>query len=354
MNQAPLAVAVAGAGYWGKNLARCFAAMPQADLVAVCDSDPDVLDRMGKLYPGISLLDSFEELLERQDIEAVAIVTPAVLHASQAIAALRAGKHVYVEKPMGLSAEEAEQVVAAARRAPGILMVGHMLVHHPAVQRIRRLLEAGELGDIYYMYAQRVNLGRLRQDENALWSLGPHDVSVMLHLTGLLPSHVAAWGRSYLQPGIEDVVFVLLSFPNGILGHIQLSWLDPRKVRRFTLVGSKKMLEFDDTHPTEKLTIFDKGFDRPPEFSSYAEYLSIRHGDIVIPKLEMREPLLVELEHFVDCALAGRTPVTDAQDGLAVTRVLEAASASLAAGGLPVSLEGTDRARTDEPCTSSS
>ena len=333
-----LRVAVVGAGYWGKNVVRCFAGMPDVRLVAVCDEDPDVRSRMARTYPGVETFESLEEVLDRRDVEAVAIVTPAVRHAEQAVAALRAGKHVYVEKPMALSTREAQEVVEAAESSPGIFMVGHMLVYHPVVQRIRGLLEAGELGDIYYMYAQRVNLGRLRSDENALWSFGPHDVSVMLHLTGLLPERVAAWGQAYLQPGIEDVVFVNLFFPNKIMGHIQLSWLDPRKVRKLTLVGSRKMLEFDDTHPTEKLTIFDKGFDRPPEFSSYAEYLSIRQGDIVIPKVDMREPLLVELEHFVHCARSGTRPVTDWRAGLAVTRILEAAGRSLRQGGTPVEL----------------
>src|SRR5262249_54174634 len=243
-----------------------------------------------------------------------------------------------VEKPLALSTADAERVVAAAAAAGRTLMVGHLMLYHPAVDRLRKMVAEGELGTLYYLYAQRVNLGRLRRDENALWSLAPHDVSIILALLGESPVSVGARGGSYLQPGIEDVVFVALRFASGLLASIQLSWLDRRKERRLTLVGWKKMVELDDVHSVEKLRIYDKGYDRPPAFTEYAEYLSIRNGDIHIPQVSMAEPLEIECRHFLDCIEHGRRPLTDGASGLEVVRVLEAAQRSLAADGAAVAL----------------
>ncbi len=330
-------VAVVGAGYWGKNLVRAFSSLEQAHLLMVCDQDPATIRRIQRAYPDTVTTNDFQRVLDNDDIEALALVTPARLHASQAIAALEAGKHVYVEKPFALSSAEAENLARVARQHPDqTLMVGHMLVYHPVVRRIRAMLDAGQLGDIYYLYAQRVNLGRLRSDENALWSFGPHDLSVLLYLLGMPPISVSARGRAYLQENIEDVVFLNLLFPQGIMANIQLSWLDPRKVRKLTLVGSKKMLEFDDVHPSDKLVIFDKGFEQPPEFGSYGEYLSIRQGDVVIPRVPMAEPLKLELEHFLTCVQTGRAPDTGIETGLVITEILEAAGRSMAAEGQPI------------------
>jgi len=215
---------------------------------------------------------------------------------------------------------------------------GHLLVFHPAVERLRALVRAGDLGKIFYLYGLRVNLGQVRADENALWSFGPHDVSMALYLLDDQPTRVAAQGRSYLQPGVEDVVFLTMEFASGILAHVQLSWLDPHKERKLTVVGAKKMVVFDDMEPREKLRIYDKGVDRPPEYGSYGESLAIREGDIFIPKIPNIEPLAAELGHFVRVARGAETPRADAADGVRVVRVLEAATRSLAAGGTPVNL----------------
>ena len=216
-------------------------------------------------------------------------------------------------------------------------MVGHLLEYHPAVAMLRTLVQAGELGDIYYLYSQRVNLGIVRRDENALWSLAPHDISVILHLLDQEPDAVSARGECYLQPGIEDVVFANLHFADGKMAQLQLSWLDPHRIRRLTVVGSRKMAVFDDVESAEKVRIYDKAAERP-EYDSYGESINLRFGDVVIPRLEMREPLKLECEHFSACVREGKTPLSDGRDGLRVVRVLEAAQASLSQNGAPVEL----------------
>jgi predicted dehydrogenase len=331
-------LAVVGVGAWGVNHVRAFARSKGAEVVAVCDPVAAARERALALAPRARPEEHFERILDDPAIEAVVLATPAVAHAEMARAALAAGKHVLVEKPLALSTADAASVVAAAEAAGKTLMVGHLMLYHPAVDRLRKMVADGDLGTLYYLYAQRVNLGRLRRDENALWSLGPHDVSIILALLGASPVSVGARGGSYLQRGIEDVVFVTLRFASGLLASIQLSWLDPRKERRLTLVGSKKMVELDDAHPVEKLRIYDKGYDRPPSFTEYAEYLSIRNGDIHIPQVSMAEPLELECRHFLDCVEHGRRPLTDGASGLEVVRVLEAAQRSLAADGAPVAL----------------
>jgi predicted dehydrogenase len=218
-------------------------------------------------------------------------------------------------------------------------MVGHLMLYHPGYIRLRELVRGGEIGEVYYLYALRVNLGRLRKDENALWSFAPHDLSMILDLVGALPVSVAARGESYLQPGIEDVVFLNLAFPDRKMAQVQLSWLDPRKERRLTVVGSRKMVELDDVHPTEKLRIYDKGYDRPPAFTQYAEYLTVRHGDIHIPRLEAGEPLDLECRHFLECCATGQPPRTGVQAGADVVEVLDLAQKSLTAGGAPMTLQ---------------
>lgn len=331
-------IAVIGAGAWGINHVRAFCRTKGAKLVAVCDASDEALARAEAIAPGARLERDVERILDAHDVDGVVIATPAMTHASLAVDALRAGKHVLVEKPLALSAPEAEAVVGAAEEAGRILMVGHLMLFHPATQRLKQMIASGELGDIFYLYALRVNLGRIRRDENAMWSLAPHDVSIICHLLDERPVSVSARGGSYLQPGIADVAFVNLRFPTGLLAQIQLSWLDPRKERRLTIVGSRKMVEFDDVHPVEKLRIYDKGFDRPPAFTEYAEYLSIRNGDIYIPRVPMVEPLELECRHFVECIAEGRQPLTDGRSGAEVVRILAAAQRSLDADGMPVDL----------------
>jgi predicted dehydrogenase len=245
---------------------------------------------------------------------------------------------VLVEKPLALDAADAHAVVSAAETHKRILMVGHLMLFHPAVEKLKSMIDKGELGRIYYIYAVRVNLGRVRQDENALWSLAPHDVSMIEYLLSDEPESVSARGGTYLQSRIEDVVFVNLRFRSGVSAQIQVSWLDPRKERRLTIVGSHKMVEFDDVHPVEKIRIYDKGVDRPPAFTEYAQFLSIRNGDIHIPQIPMVEPLERECHHFIDCITQGKRPITDGPSALRVVRVLEAAQKSLESDGAPEAL----------------
>ena len=343
-NQAPLVrVAVVGAGYWGINHVRSFARLAGCTLTTVCELDEKCRRKASDLAPSARLCTDYQEVLADPNIDAVVLATPAVLHAEQAIAALRAGKHVLVEKPMTLEPKDAAALCAEVTRSGRVLLVGHLMLYHAAVLKLRQMIKSGDIGEVYYLYAQRVNLGRLRTDENAMWSLGPHDVSMLLYLLDQMPVSVAARGQSYLQPGIEDVVFVNLMFPDGKMAQIQLSWLDPRKERRLTVVGSQRMVEFDDAHPTEKLKIYDKGFSgkdgRPPEFTQYAEYLTVRQGDISIPHLDLPEPLAVECRHFIDCIRNGTPPRTGAVEGRRVVEVLAAAQKSLAQQGVPVMVE---------------
>ncbi len=331
-------VAVVGAGAWGMNHVRAMSRAKDADLVMVCDSSEGARARAATLAPRARLGHGFEEALAAADVDAVVLATPAKDHAEQARALLAAGKHVLVEKPLALTAADAEAVVATAEAKARVLMVGHLMLFHPAVERLKAMIEGGELGRIYYIYAVRVNLGRVRQDENALWSLAPHDVAMIEHLLGDEPDSVSARGGIYLQTRIEDVVFVNLRFRSGVSAQIHVSWLDPRKERRLTIVGAQKMVELDDVHPVEKLRIYDKGVDRPPTFTEYAQFLSIRNGNLHIPYVPMAEPLERQNRHFLECVAQGKRPLTDGQSALRVVRVLEAAQKSLARDGAPVSV----------------
>lgn len=333
-------VGVIGAGAWGKNHVRTLSSLPETELAAVCDLDAGVRERIARQYPGTFVTDSPAALLSR--VEAVVIASTARTHAELGRAALAAGVPALIEKPFALTVADAEGLAeaAAARGVP--LMAGHLLVYHPVVDRLRQLVTEGALGNLYYLYSQRVNLGQVRPDENALWSFGPHDVSVALFLLGDRPRTVAALGRSYLQPGIEDVVFLTMTFDSGVVAHAQMSWLDPHKERRLTLVGSRQMAVFDDMMPREKLRIYDKGVERAPEYRSWGESLSVREGDIFIPRLSNAEPLAVQLKHFAQVVRGEAVPRADAADGVRVVRVLDAASRSLAQGGAPIALgEGT-------------
>jgi predicted dehydrogenase len=330
-----LKIGVVGAGAWGRNHVRTVAALPDAELAGVCDTDAKTRERVARQYPGAFVTGDVAALLER--VDAVVVASPAATHATIALQCVAAGKPCLVEKPFALNVRAAEAVAKAAieRRVP--VLAGHLLVYHPAVERLRAMVEGGELGKLFYLYGLRLNLGQVRQDENALWSFGPHDVSVALYLLGEVPVRVAAHGKSYLQPRIEDVVFLTMDFASGVLAHVQLSWLDPHKVRKLTVVGAKKMVVFDDMEPREKLRIYDKGVDRPPEYRSFGESLAIREGDIFIPRIPNVEPLAAELAHFVEVARGKDAPAprAGAEDGVKVVRVLEAASRSLANGGTP-------------------
>jgi len=319
-------VGVVGLGYWGPNLARNFDRLPGAQLTWLCDGSEAARERIGPSLPGARATADLDDLLGDPDLDAIAVATPVPTHAALADRVVAAGKHCFVEKPLARSVAEAERVVAAAREADRVLMVGHLLEYHPGLEKLGEYAAGGELGDIHYIYGNRLNLGKLRAEENALWSLGAHDVSVLLRLAGEEPYHCQAVGESYMRPGVEDVVFCYLRFPSGLAAHLHLSWLDPHKERRFTVVGSKKMATFDDMELERKLTIYDKGFDE--DFSSYGEYIA-RSGDVHSPRVPNDEPLRIECAHFVECVREGRTPRSDGESGLRVVRVLEQLQSSL-------------------------
>ena len=327
MNGNSLRVAVVGLGYWGPNLARNFAGIAGCELAWCCDPSADERERAAMRFPQARITGDLGEVLADDTLDAVALATPVATHADLAVRVLEAGKHCFVEKPMAQSVADAERVVAAAEEHGRVLMVGHLLEYHPGVQQLKQLADSGELGDrIYYIYGNRLNLGKLRADENALWSLGAHDVSVVLYLAEEEPWEVAAHGESYVQDGVEDVVFCFLRFPSGLSAHLHLSWLDPHKERRFTVVGSQRMATFDDMALEAKLSIFDKGFDQ--DSRGYGEYIT-RTGGIVSPQIPNVEPLRVELEHFAECVREGRRPRSDGASGLRVVRVLEELQRSL-------------------------
>jgi predicted dehydrogenase len=322
----PLRIAVAGLGYWGPNIARNIARLSDAELAWCCDASADNRERVAEQFPGVRFTDDLDEVLADETVDAVALATPVPSHAPLALRVLQAGKHCFVEKPMAQSAADAEAVVAAAAANDRVLMVGHLLEYHPGVMKLKQLIDDGELGRILYIYGNRLNLGKLRADENALWSLGAHDVSVLLRLAGEEPYEVEARGESYMREAIEDVVFCFLRFPSGLAAHLHLSWLDPHKERRFTVVGEGRMATFDDMALEGKITIYDKGFDE--RTNSYGEYIT-RSGDIWSPRISNVEPLRTEVQHFVDCIRNGATPISDGAAGLRVVRVLEALQQSL-------------------------
>lgn len=331
-------IGVLGAGAWGKNHVRTIAGMAEAELSAVADVDPKVRDRLARQYPAAYVTEDPAEVIKRS--EAVIVATPARTHPGLAIKAMEAGLPTLVEKPFALTVADAEKMADLAAKKSVPLLVGHLLEYHPVVERLRVMIRDQSLGDIFYLYSQRVNLGQIRPDENALWSFGPHDVSVALFLLGEAPVSVAAQGHSYLQRGIEDIVFLHMNFRSGVMAHVQMSWLDPHKERRLTVVGSRQMAVFDDMAAREKLRIYDKGVERPPEYGSYGESLTIREGDIFIPRVPNTEPLNVQLQHFVKVVRGEETPRADAQDGVRVVRVLESASQSLAQNGAPIPVGG--------------
>ncbi len=317
---------VVGLGYWGPNLARNFAAIPGCEVAWLCDASAAARAKIAQTLPEASLAGDIGELLADDALDAVVLATPVPTHAELAVRVLDAGKHCFVEKPLATNVADAQLAVEAAERAGRLLMVGHLLEYHPAVASLKGLLDGGELGELFYLYGNRVNLGKLRADENALWSLGAHDVSVVLHLIDEDPVECTAHGHSYVRAGVEDVVFCYLRFPSGVVAHLHLSWLDPHKERRLTVVGSRRMATFDDMRLEGKLTVYDKGFDE--DARSWGEYVA-RSGESFSPRIANVEPLRVECEHFVECVRDGRAPRSDGRSGLRVVRVLETLQRSL-------------------------
>lgn len=332
-------IAVVGAGHWGKNLVRNFAALPGADLKYICDSDEAVCKTMAGMYPGTKVTGEMGDVLADEDVDAVVVAVDVPRHYETAKACLQTGKHTYVEKPLALSGEEAKQLVDLAAENGIRLMVGHLLEYHPAVNYMKEMISKGAVGESLYLYFQRVNLGIVRKAESAWWSLAPHDISVACYLFDAEPVSVSASGHAYLQEGIEDVVFANLKFADGKMAHIHVSWLDPHKIRKVTLVGSQKMIVFDDMEAAEKIRVYDKGAYVRKSVESYAEAITLRMGDILIPKIPSDEPLRLECQHFVDCVIKDLRPRSDGADGLRSVRVLEAGSESLKRSGKPVNLK---------------
>jgi len=329
---------IIGIGGWGKNLLRNFQEIKGARVAVACDLVEKRRAEATARYPGLRATADMSEIIASPEIQAVVVATPGATHAGIALKCLEAGKHVFVEKPMALTSCDCERMIVAAKKKGLVLMVGHLLLYHGAVRKLKELLGQGEVGELYYLYTQRLNLGKIRRSEDALWTFAPHDVSVALYLVGDRPLSVSARGESYVQKGVADIAFAWLSFPGNVLAHLHVSWLDPHKIRRTTLVGSRKMLVFDDMDGAEPLRIYDKGVGDNLEYDSFGEYLNLRYGDVHIPAIKIGEPLKAECAHFLDSIREGKPPLTDGQNGLDVVRVLEAAQQSMRENGKPIAL----------------
>lgn len=337
-------VAMVGLGYWGPNLIRNLASLENVRIAALCDLDiRRVEDLRRRFCPDASVVSDYRLLRDNQDVDAVVIATPIRTHYELGSFLLASGKHVFIEKPLARTEVECRKLIELAESHNRVLMVGHVFEYNVAVQRIKQYIESGELGKLFYVYSQRVNLGRIQHDVNALWSFAPHDVSILNYWFGQEPVRVSARGFSYLSSTIEDVVFMTLEYQNGVGAHLHLGWLDPRKVRLMTIVGSKKMLVYDDVSLDAKIQLYDKGVANLDDFlespETFAEFqFNIRAGDLVIPTLQFSEPLQSECRHFIDCIQHGSKPLTDGWDGLRVVKVLEAAEQSLKNGGKTIDL----------------
>ncbi|MDO8987419.1 MAG: Gfo/Idh/MocA family oxidoreductase [Coriobacteriia bacterium] len=336
MSDAPVRVGTVGFGYWGPNLVRNVDRLGDAELVVACDLSEANLAKLKGLYPSVETTTDLDALLADYDLDAVVVATSAPSHYAIASKVIAAGKHCFVEKPLTLTSAESEALVRMADAANVTLMVGHLMEYHSAINWIKDYIASGDLGDVLYVYMQRLNLGKVRTEENAFWSLAPHDVSIVLYILDETPDYVSANGAAYVTPGVHDTVFANLHFPSGKMANIHVSWLDPHKVRKLTVVGTKKMLVFDDMEATEKIWIYDRGVGAPESAMAYGEDLTLRFGDIHVPWIQMSEPLAIEVQHFLDCCKTGETPRSDGRDGLRVVRVLEAVDESMAAGGAPV------------------
>lgn len=326
-------VGVIGAGYWGPNIVRNLHEAPGAEAVAVADLSPDRLDAIRKRFPAVRVTTDYRELVNDPSIDAICIVTPVGTHRKLAEEAFAAGKHVFVEKPLAKNVSDAEAIVRAGERAGKTLMVGHTFVYNPAVVVVKGILESGGIGDVHYLDSQRVNLGLHQFDINVLWDLGPHDVSIALYWLDEEPEWVQCTGACFVQPNIEDVVFLMIGFPSGAIAHAHLSWLAPSKLRTTIVIGSKKMVVYDDNQAVEKVKVYDQGVDK---LESDELRRSYRAGDIHSPRIPMTEALQVEMRHFIECVRDGKKPRSDGEAGLMVVRVLELAMRSLRSGGARV------------------
>ncbi|TMA58334.1 MAG: Gfo/Idh/MocA family oxidoreductase [Deltaproteobacteria bacterium] len=331
-------IAVVGAGQWGPNLIRNFHNRRTSEVAWVVDRDAGRLDQVRERFPDIQLATDPETVMADGRTDAVVIATPTSTHYALARRALAGGKHVLVEKPITADSTEAEELCSLASGAGRVLMVGHVFVYNPGVQRVRQLLAAGELGRVYYVSMVRTNLGPIRVDVNAAWDLASHDVSVANYWLGSAPLAASAVGGSWINPGVEDAVFATLRYPNDVLVNLHISWLSPRKTREITLVGDRRMLTFDDMNLSEPVRVYDKQVTEvrtpAPYIDSFASFrASLREGDITIPKVALGEPLKAECDHFVECIVDGKPPLTGGREAATVVRALEAVQRSMRAAG---------------------
>jgi len=323
-------VGVVGCGYWGPNLIRNLRQSPECELKLICDVSQKRLSHMQRLHPGVATTNRFEDLLNGADLDAIVIATPVHSHYEMARACLSAGKHVFIEKPMARTEAEAEELVAFAEHKGLVLMVGHTFLFSPAVRRMKEIIDAGDIGEVQYIAARRLNLGLFQKDINVAWDLAPHDISIVLHLLDELPVSVSCQGSSHVTRGIEDVTMMYLTFPKNRCAFIHNSWLDPKKVRQMTVVGSQRMIVYDDTEPLEKLKIYDARVEVPPHYDTFAEFTySYHYGDAYVPYIKQDEPLKLECQHFLECIREQCPPITGGRLGLDVVRILEAAGESL-------------------------
>jgi predicted dehydrogenase len=335
-------VGVVGCGYWGPNLIRNLRTLPNCRVKTMCDANEARLKNLRGLYPEVEAATEFTQLLEDCEIDALVIATPVKHHYTLAKASLLAGKHTFIEKPMASSAAECEELIEIAERQGLVLMVGHTFLYSAPVQKMVEIIEAGDIGEIRYINSRRLNLGLFQKDINVAWDLAPHDISIILHILGESPVSINCQGNAHVTPGIEDVTNMSLIFPHKRFASIQSSWLEPRKVREMTIVGTRRMIVYDDLEPQEKLRIYDVRVDRPPHYNTFAEFhYSYHYGDSYIPHIKQTEPLRTECEHFLECIEYGSTPLTSGRRGLELVRILEASSESLAAGGKPVKFAST-------------
>ena len=344
----PISVGVVGCGYWGPNLVRNFKGLANCSLKALCDKSESRLAHLRSLYADVEGVTEFPHLLNGIGLDAVVIATPVNHHYGLAKASLLAGKHVLIEKPMASSAAECEELIDLAQRKGLVLMIGHTFLYSAAVAKIVEIIRAGDIGEIRYINSRRLNLGLFQKDINVAWDLAPHDISIILHVLGECPTEVSCQGNAHVTAGIEDVTNMSLTFRNNRFATIQSSWLEPRKIREMTIVGTRRMIVYDDLQPLEKIRIYDVRVERPPHYDTFAGFhYAYHYGDSYIPHLKQEEPLRVECQHFLDCIEHGRQPLTDGEKGLELVKILEGASASLAKHGAPVSL-----VRPEEPCPS--
>lgn len=334
-------IGLIGLGYWGPNYLRVFSEIKSAEVAVCCDKDSSKLMNVKKSYPHIRCKTDYLDVIKDEKIDAICISTPASSHYEIAKKALTSSKHVLVEKPFVLSSKQGVELIELAKDKERVLMVGHVYLFHPAVEKVKEILASGDLGNVYYTHSTRTGLGPIREDVNAAWDLAPHDLSILLYLFDRLPEEVSMWGAAFLRNNIEDVAVINMKFPHNLTSYIHVSWLDPYKTRKLTIVGDKKMLVFDDTSPLEKIKIFDRGVDRIKTDSSYGEFLTtLRFGDIYCPWIDTTEPLKNQCNHFIECIQNGKEPKTSGENSLIVIKILEAAEKSLRSGGKAVRIDG--------------